>query len=90
MTKAPPSDTKSYHVKVARNGRLVIPAPVREALGLADGGDLILEVADNHLRLQTVQQRIREAQALVRKYVPANVSLADELIAERRAEAERE
>ena len=31
-----------------------------------------------------------EARAIVRKYIPAGVSLSDELIAERRAEAARE
>jgi hypothetical protein len=33
---------------------------------------------------------LRRARALVRKYVPPEVSLVDELIAERRAEAEKE
>jgi hypothetical protein len=33
---------------------------------------------------------VRRAQEIVRKHVPEGVSLADELIAERRAEAARE
>jgi hypothetical protein len=33
---------------------------------------------------------LEEAQAIVCKYIPAHVSLADELIADRRAEAARE
>ncbi len=37
-----------------------------------------------------VAERIARAQALARKYVPKGVSLADELIDERRREAARE
>ncbi len=37
-----------------------------------------------------VKKGIRRAQELVRRYVPEGVSLSDELIAERRAEARRE
>ena len=37
-----------------------------------------------------VKKGIRRAQERVRRYVPEGVSLVDELIAERRAEARRE
>jgi hypothetical protein len=33
---------------------------------------------------------VRRAQAIVRQFIPAGVSLVDELLAERRLEAERE
>jgi hypothetical protein len=33
---------------------------------------------------------VRRAQAIVRRFIPPGVSLVDELIAERRAEAKRE
>lgn len=36
--------------------------------------------------LTTRRERLRYAQALVRQYVPTDVSLVDELIADRRAE----
>ncbi len=35
-------------------------------------------------------EAIRRAQAIIRRYIPDDVSLVDELIAERRAAAERE
>ena len=35
-------------------------------------------------------EAIKEAQKIVREFIPAGVSLADELIQERRSEAERE
>jgi vacuolar-type H+-ATPase subunit H len=37
-----------------------------------------------------IKKAIRRAQERVRRYVPEGVNLADELIAERRAEARRE
>ena len=41
-------------------------------------------------RRMTAAQRVRRAQQLARKYIPEGVSLAEELIADRRREAARE
>ncbi|MBI4922909.1 MAG: AbrB/MazE/SpoVT family DNA-binding domain-containing protein [Devosia nanyangense] len=59
-------------------------------MGIAEGQTLVGEVSDGELRLMSRDTAVRKAQALVRKYVPEGVSLVDELIAERRAEAQRE
>ena len=48
---------------------------------------MILDITDGELRIRSLQQAIERAQALVRQHVPAGVSLADELIADRRAAA---
>jgi AbrB family looped-hinge helix DNA binding protein len=77
-------------VKVAEGGRIVIPAEYRKRLGVQVGDDVILQLDDGEIRLFTVREAIRRAQAMVRRYVPEGVSLVDELIAERRAEAARE
>jgi AbrB family looped-hinge helix DNA binding protein len=77
-------------VRLCEGGRVVIPAEVRKELGLKVGDQLLLRVEDNEMRLFSVLEGIRRAQEIVRRYVPEGVSLADELIAERRAEAERE
>ena len=79
-----------FSVKVAANGRMVIPAPVRSALGLSKGGDVILKVENGSVRIETLDEAIRRAQEMVARYVPNDVSLVDELIAERRAAAENE
>jgi bifunctional DNA-binding transcriptional regulator/antitoxin component of YhaV-PrlF toxin-antitoxin module len=71
-------------------GRLVIPVQMREALGMQDGDVLSLRVVDGELRIATLRERLRRAQERVRKYVPAGVSLADELSAERREAAKHE
>lgn len=72
------------------NGRLVIPASFRKALGIDPGDEVILRLEEDGLRLTTLRHRIARAQRNARKYVPRGVSLADELIAERRQAAKRE
>jgi AbrB family looped-hinge helix DNA binding protein len=71
-------------------GCVVIPAEYRKALGLEPGDELIVALEDGELRLFTLQQAVRRAQAIVRKYIPEGRSLSDELIAERRAESANE
>lgn len=77
-------------LRLGPDGRVVIPAAFREALGLADGDTLIASIENGELHLLTVQAAVRRAQAIVRRFVPEGVSLVDELIADRRREVERE
>lgn len=68
----------------------MIPSRYRRAIGVGEGDEIILALEENGLRLLTPRQAIRQAQELVRKYVPAGRSLAAELLEERRREAEHE
>lgn len=77
-------------LKVNENGRVVIPAAFRKALGINVGDEIILRVEDDELRITTLKKRLERAQRLVRKYIKPGTSLSDELIAERRREARRE
>jgi bifunctional DNA-binding transcriptional regulator/antitoxin component of YhaV-PrlF toxin-antitoxin module len=81
---------REARVRMDRHGRILIPAAMREVMDAKAGDVLFLQCRKGELRVQTHMQRIAWAQALVRRYVPAEVSLVDELIAERRAEAKRE
>ena len=76
--------------RVNENGRVVIPAALRKALGINIGDQVVLRVEDDELRISTLQRRIERAQRLVRQHVKPGTSLVDELIAERRAAAKRE
>jgi bifunctional DNA-binding transcriptional regulator/antitoxin component of YhaV-PrlF toxin-antitoxin module len=74
--------------KVGAGGRIVVPAHYRKAIGLEVGGDVILILDGECIRLLTPRQAIKHAQELVRRYVRPGTSLADELVGDRRQEAE--
>ena len=68
----------------------MIPAQFRKTLGVSEGDTLMMTLEDGMIRILTPRKAIQRVQELVRRYVPEGVSLADEHIAERRAEAARE
>jgi len=82
-------DAESF-ARVNQNGRVVIPASYRKALGIKAGDEVILRMEEGELRITTMKRRLERAQRRVRQYVKPGVSLADELIAERREAARRE
>jgi AbrB family looped-hinge helix DNA binding protein len=82
--------TQEIRLKLSENGRVVIPARVRKALGVEAGDEIILEQDRNAFRITTQQQRIAEARKNIRRYIKPGTSLVDELIAERREAAKRE
>jgi antitoxin PrlF len=79
--------TDVYHTTIQDHGRVVIPADVRHALGLARGDEVVLRVENDAVVITGVPDAVKRFQAAVRSHVPAGVSLADELIADRRATA---
>jgi AbrB family looped-hinge helix DNA binding protein len=84
------SDVTSTTTRVDSAGRIVLPAQVRKELGLQPGSEVIVRFEDGELHITTRKAELRKVQEMVRKYIPKGVSLVDELIAERRAEAKRE
>lgn len=67
----------------------MIPAGVRRQVGIAPGDLLLLRTQDGQVILETranVERRMRGRFA----HIPESVSLSDELVVERRAEALRE
>ncbi len=77
-------------LRMNENGRVVIPASFRKALGINPGDEVILRLEGDELRITTMKARIERAQRRARRYVEPGVSLVDELIAERREAAKRE
>ncbi len=77
-------------VKIIEGGKLVIPAAMRRELGIATGDTVVVDVTDGELRVRTLPAAIARARAILRRHVPEGVSLVDELIADRRHEADDE
>lgn len=74
---------------LGQQGRLVIPAEVRTALGLAPGDRLHLHVCGQRLVLERQQDAAAELRGLATS-VPRSRSLVAELLAERRMAAASE
>ena len=66
---------------------MVLPAKLRQQLRVKDGGLLIIREDEGRLVLEGLDDAVRHAQALVRRYAPAVTNVTDELLADRRAEA---
>ncbi len=68
----------------------MLPARVRKQLDLEEGDQLVLTVeTDGRISMVSFKEQARQCRGLLRMAAPAR-SLADELVAERRAEAAKE
>ena len=72
------------------NGRIVIPAEIRAAMGIRVGDSLEMRFENYELRVSTRRSRLRRAQERIRQVIPPGVSLSEELSAERREAAKHE
>ncbi len=81
---------------INQNGSTEIPAEALKASGISVGERLEVDYGEGVITIrrpktQTTHDAINRAQAMMRQYKkPGSLSLADELIADRRAEAARE
>lgn len=73
-------------VAIGEKGRVVIPAEVRAVLGVSPGDEVLFVVEEGEVRLTTRREVVRRLRGAFR--APDGRSLTDELLAERRAEAE--
>jgi AbrB family looped-hinge helix DNA binding protein len=80
---------EGFEVTVGRQGRLVVPAPLRRRLDIEEGAVLLARAEEGRLVLEP---RAAVLSRLRRRFeaVPAGVGLVDELLAARREEAARE
>ena len=75
-------------IRLGAQGRLVVPAPIRKALGFRPGETLVARIEDGHLVIEKPEAVERRLHDHFRKF--EGRSLAEELIAERREEVRRE
>jgi AbrB family looped-hinge helix DNA binding protein len=80
-----------YKGKVDSAGRVLIPAPLREKLGVHPGAIVsIAEGRAGRIVLESRMAALREAQEYFCSLAPPTEVWSDDLIAERRQEARRE
>lgn len=70
-------------------GRVLIPADTRAAMKIAEGDVLVGFFKDGELRLTSAAFELERTRAYVRGLVPQGDDLIDDLIAQRRRDAER-
>ena len=80
-----PRDVRRRRLKVAPDGRLLIPADMREAMQLREGGHVIVRVEAGELCVVDLHVSIRQAQEFMRKFKRPGVSEVDSFLADRRA-----
>ncbi|MEQ8406518.1 MAG: AbrB/MazE/SpoVT family DNA-binding domain-containing protein [Oceanicaulis sp.] len=88
--KAAARDPAPVFAALDSAGRLVVPAQMRRALGLGCGDSVLVTLEGGELRIQSRRRALEKARAALRAELSPGVSLVDELIADRRAEAASE
>ena len=73
--------------KVSGAGRIVLPAELRKEFAIEDGAEVIFSRTEHGIQITTLDQAIRQAQDLVRQYVPEGTRLVDDLHEARRQDA---
>jgi bifunctional DNA-binding transcriptional regulator/antitoxin component of YhaV-PrlF toxin-antitoxin module len=79
-----------FRLVIRPDGSIFVPAEVAASFGVGPGDILMGHISGDDFNLVSGQTALRRAQEAVRKMIPPGVNLADELIADRRREAERE
>ena len=77
---------------MSENGRVLIPAAMRDELGFKPNSRILVEVIDGSLVMTSAAQHRAKMRAYFDKVLPPTPgrSIVDEFIAERRLEAQRE
>ncbi len=76
-------------VQLGAQGRLVIPAPLRKALGLQQGDCLVARLEGKSLVLER-RETVESHLWAMFEHIPPETSLVEELLAERRAAVKTE
>jgi len=78
-------------LEVGPQGRIVIPATIRKAMGIEVGAKLVARVEDGRLVLETQDQLLNQFYSrFAQARLQPGESIVDELIAEHRGESARE
>jgi len=89
MTKTV-TDSIDAKARLNENGRIVIPAAIRQKMDLKPGDTVLMKFEDGILRIESYRERVRRIQDDFKKFAKPGVLMSEELIADRREEARRE
>ncbi len=59
----------AVRARVSASGRLSLPAAFRNAVGLEQGGDVVVELEGREIRIRTIDEVVSHAQALTRRFL---------------------
>jgi len=76
----------AYRGRVTESGRLSLPAELRRTVGLENGGDVVIELDGQTIRVRTVDEVVADAQALMKKLLAGRKLTVDDFLADRLAE----
>ena len=79
----------TYHAKLIKGGKIVIPADLRREFGFKEGDSLVFEKEGGQLVIKSMEKVIEEVRAKVKKLIKVPFTV-DDFIADKRAEAARE
>lgn len=82
--------TWTHHAKIDEAGRLSLPLDLRQRKEFDIGSTVVIIESEDKIEICTTAQAVRNAHEYFRSVIPAGVSLVDELIEERREEAQWE
>ena len=80
----------SAHGNLGADGRLLIPAALRDAAGIKRGDKVFMRIEDGRIVVESWWSTIMRAREILAHRIIPGESWSDELIAERRAESLRE
>lgn len=81
--------TQTMDIRVSDNGRMVLPASVRKAMGLQGDTKVILTLEDDQVRLSPIGHGVSRAQALYREHAKAKRT-TDDFLGDRAADTAAE
>ena len=76
-------------IRVAENGRMILPQSVRKAMGLQGEAKVILTLENDEVRLTPIGHGVARARALFREHATVQRS-TDDFLDDKKAEAARE
>ena len=74
-------------VELGAGGRLVIPAPMRDVLGMKVGDRLTVRLDGRQLRIYTFEEGLRQAREIISKYLPPGADPVEDFLQWKREQA---